>query len=210
MSPAFAQHLLTPTVGILRSVIGGVTNLTLAKVLDIFGRPQGYLLCVVLATVGLIMMAACNNVEAYAAAQIFCTVGNNGLQYSLSVFVADTSSLRNRGLMQAFASSPSLITCWLAGPISSAYLTGPGWRWCFGTFSIIILAITLPFFGLFVYNYYKAKKQGLVPKRESQRRAWQSFLYCCRDFDAVGLILLSAGVALFLLPFNLYTLQEKG
>ena len=206
----FAQHSLTPTVGILSSVIGGVTNLTIAKILDVFGRPQGYFLCMCIATVGLIMMAACNNVEAYAAAQVFYTVGNNGLQYSLSVFVADTSSLRNRGLMQAFASSPYLITCWLAGPISSGYLNGPGWRWLFGTFTILVPAITLPLFGLFVYNYYKAKKEGLVPKRESQRTVWQSFLYHCREFDAVGLLLLSAGVALFLLPFNLYTLQAKG
>lgn len=210
VTSAFAQHSLTPTVGVLSSVIGGVTNLTLAKILDVFGRPQGYFFCVFLATVGLIMMAACNNVEAYDAAQVFYTVGNNGIQYSLSVFVADTSSLRNRGLMQAFASSPNLITCWLAGPISSAYLKGPGWRWCFGSFTIIIPAITLPLFGLFLYNYYKAKKQGLVPERASQRRSWQSFLYYCREFDAVGLILLSAGVALFLLPFNLYTLQAKG
>lgn len=172
ITSAFAQHSLTPTVGILSSIIGGVTNLTLAKILDVFGRAQGYLFCIFLATVGLIMMAACNNVEAYAAAQVFYTVGNNGLQYSLSVFVADTSSLRNRGLIQAFASSPNLITCWLAGPISSAYLNGPGWRWCFGTFTIIIPAITLPLFGLLVYNYYKAKKQGLVPKRKSQRTAW--------------------------------------
>ncbi|KAL8722331.1 MAG: hypothetical protein Q9225_001179 [Loekoesia sp. 1 TL-2023] len=210
VTSAFAQHSLTPTVGILSSVIGGVTNLTLAKILDVFGRPQGYLFCISIATVGLIMMAACSNVEAYAAAQVFYTVGNNGLQYSLSVFVADTSSLRNRGLMQAFASSPNLITCWLAGPISSGYLKGPGWRWCFGTFTILIPAITLPLFGLLVYNYYRAKKQGFVPKRESQRTAWQSFLYYCREFDAVGLILLSGGVALFLLPFNLYTLQAKG
>ncbi|KAL8834800.1 MAG: hypothetical protein Q9170_003596 [Blastenia crenularia] len=209
VTSAFAEHSLTPTVGILSAVIGGVTNLTIAKILDVFGRPQGYLFCIFLATVGLIMMAACNNVESYAAAQVFYTVGNNGLQYSLSVFVADTSSLRNRGLMQAFASSPNLITCWLAGPISSGYLKGPGWRWCYGTFTILVPAITLPLFGLFVYNYYEAKKQGLVPKRESERTAWQSFLYYCREFDAVGLILLSGGVALFLLPFNLYTLQAK-
>ena len=210
VTSAFAQHSLTPTVGILSSVIGGVTNLTLAKILDVFGRPQGYLFCIVLATIGLIMMAACDGVEAYAAAQVFYTVGNNGLQYSLSVFVADTSSLRNRGLMLAFSSSSNLITCWLAGPVSAAYLRGPGWRWCFGTFTILIPTITLPLFGLLMYNYNKAKKQGLIPKHESQRTAWQSFLHYCREFDAVGLILLSAGVVLFLLPFNLYTLQAEG
>jgi MFS family permease len=210
VTSAFAQHSLTPTVGILSSVIGGVTNLTLAKVLDVFGRPQGYLLCVFLATAGLAMMAACNNVEAYAAAQVFQTVGNNGIQYSLSVFVADTSSLRNRGLMQALVSSPNLIVCWLAGPISAGFLNGVGWRWAFGMFTILIPAITLPLFGLLVANYQKAKNLGLVAKSESGRSALQSVVYYGRQFDAVGLILISAGVALFLLPFNLYTLQARG
>ncbi|KAL9620749.1 MAG: hypothetical protein Q9160_004762 [Pyrenula sp. 1 TL-2023] len=210
VTSAFALHSLTPTVGILSSVIGGVTNLTLAKILDVFGRPQGYLFCIFIATAGLIMMAVCNDVEAYAAAQVFYTVGNNGIQYSLTVFVADTSSLRNRGLMQAIVSSPNLITCWLAGPISSGFLNGPGWRWAFGMFTILVPAITLPLYGLLLKNYFKAKKLGLVPKTDSDRTPLQSFLYYCRQFDAIGLILLSAGVALFLLPFNLYTLQARG
>lgn len=210
VTSAFALHSLTPTVGIISSVIGGVTNLTLAKILDVFGRPQGYLCCIILATIGLAMMAACNTVEAYAAAQVFYTVGNNGIQYSLSVFVADTSSLRNRGLVQAFAFSSNLITCWLGGPISSGFLNGPGWRWCFGMFTILVPAMTLPLWGLLVYNFNKAKKQGLVPKSDSQRTGWQSFIYYCREFDAVGLLLLSGGVAMFLLPFNLYAFQAKG
>lgn len=210
VTSAFALHSLTPTVGILSSVIGGVTNLTLAKILDVFGRPQGYLFCIFLATIGLIMMAACNNVEAYAAAQVFQTVGNNGIQYSLSVFVADTSTLRKRGLVQAIVSSPNLITCWLAGPISQGYLLGPGWRWAFGMFTILVPAITLPLWGLLMRNYTKARKLGLIPDRSSGRTRLQSFLYYCRQFDAVGLLLISAGVALFLLPFNLYTSQARG
>ncbi|KAM3559161.1 hypothetical protein MY1884_003620 [Beauveria asiatica] len=210
VTSAFALHSLTPTVAILSSVIGGVTNLTLAKILDVFGRPQGYLFCIVLATIGLIMMAACNNVEAYAAAQVFQTVGNQGIQYSLSVFVADTSTLRNRGLMQALVSTPSLFTGFLAGPIASGFLKGPGWRWAFGMFTIMVPCITLPLYGILVSNFLKAKKLGLVTKSENDRRPLQSFLHYCREFDAIGLILLSAGVALFLLPFNLYTLQARG
>lgn len=213
VTSAFALHSLTPTVGIISSVVGGVTNLTLAKILDVFGRPQGYLFCIVIATAGLIMMAACNNVEAYAAAQVFQTVGNNGIQYSMSVFVADTSTLRNRGLMQAIVSSPNLITCWLAGPISAGFLkrdNGEGWRWAFGMFTIMVPAITLPLYGLLLNNFLKAKRLGLVPASKNGRNSWQSFIYYCRQFDAIGLILASAGVALFLLPFNLYTMQAKG
>ncbi|EGX88287.1 siderophore iron transporter mirB [Cordyceps militaris CM01] len=206
----FTLHSLTPTVGILSSVIGGVTNLTLAKILDVFGRPQGYLFCIVLATVGMIMMAACNNVEAYAAAQVFQTVGNNGIQYSLSVFVADTSTLQNRGLMQAIVSTPNLFVGFVAGPIASGFVRGPGWRWAFGMFTIMVPCITLPLYGILVNNFLKAKKLGLVTKPDSKRTPLQSLLHYSREFDAIGLILLSAGVALFLLPFNLYTLQARG
>ncbi|KUJ15350.1 MFS general substrate transporter [Mollisia scopiformis] len=210
VTSAFALHSLTPTVGILSAVIGGVTNLSIAKILDIFGRPQGFVFCIVLTVLGLIMSAACNNVEAYAASQVFYTVGINGIGYSLSVFVADTSSLRNRGLMQAFAASPNLITCWLAGPISTSFLDGAGWRWAFGMFCIIVPVVTLPLFGLFQYQYSRAKKAGVISKRESGRTTCQSIVYYTREFDALGLFLISAGVAFFLLPFNLYYQQAKG
>ncbi|KIW20024.1 hypothetical protein PV08_00599 [Exophiala spinifera] len=210
VTSAFALHSLTPTVSVLSSVIGGVINLTLAKIFDVFGRPHGYLFCVSIATIGLVMMAACDNVESYAAAQVFYTVGNNGLQYSLSVFVADTSSLRNRGLMQAIVSMPNMITCWLAGPISTGYLNGPGWRWAFGMFAILVPAVSLPLWGLLLKNYFKAKKQGLIPISDNSRNGLQSMLHYCRQFDAMGLLLVSAGFALFLLSFDLYTLQARG
>ncbi|KAH7346144.1 major facilitator superfamily domain-containing protein [Rhexocercosporidium sp. MPI-PUGE-AT-0058] len=117
--------------GIVSGVIGGVTNLCIAKILDIFGRPHEFLLCVVFGTIGLVMAASCNGVEAYAASQLLYTVGVNGLGYCLSVFIADTSSLRHRGLMQALFNSLYLIT---------SFLNGSGWRWAFGMESILLPA----------------------------------------------------------------------
>ncbi|KAF2791558.1 MFS general substrate transporter [Melanomma pulvis-pyrius CBS 109.77] len=210
VTSAFAEHSLTPTTGILSSVICGVTNLSIGKALDIFGRPQGFLFCVLLAVIGLIISAACNNVEAYAASQVFYLVGLNGIGFSLNVFLADITSLRNRGLVVALCSTAYVITPWLGGPISSAFLKGAGWRWAFGMASILIPAVTLPFFGLFTYHFSRAKKQGIVPTRASKRSPWESLVYYLREFDAAGLLLLSTGVAFFLLPFNLYTIQAKG
>jgi MFS family permease len=205
----FALHSLTPTVGILSSVVGGVSNLTLAMVLDVFGRAHGYLCCVFLATVGLMMMTACNSIQAYAAAQVFQTVGNNGILYSLTVFVADTSSLQNRALIQAIVSSPNFFTCWLAGPITSSFLNGPGWRWAFGLFTILVPSVTIPLFMLPLRNELEARKLSVTSNtdHDTQRTAWQSILYYCRQFDVVGLVLLSTGVGLFLLSFNLFAIQ---
>jgi MFS family permease len=71
----FAQHSLTAATYIMSSIIGGLFKLPLAKLIDIWGRPQGYALMVFFMTIGLIMMAACNSVTTFAAAQVFYWVG---------------------------------------------------------------------------------------------------------------------------------------
>lgn len=59
----------------MSGIIGGVLKLPLAKILDIFGRPQGFALMTAFLVLGLILMASCNSVQVYAAAQIFYWVG---------------------------------------------------------------------------------------------------------------------------------------
>ena len=75
VTSSFFEHSLTAYTGVMSGIIGGVLKLPLAKILDIFGRPQGYGIMIAFLTVGLIMMAACNNVQTYAAAQIFYWIG---------------------------------------------------------------------------------------------------------------------------------------
>ncbi|KAI1471295.1 MFS general substrate transporter [Daldinia caldariorum] len=212
VTSAFALHSLTATTGVMSGIIGGVSKLTLAKILDIWGRPQGFLIVVLLMTVGLVMMAACNNVETYAAAQVFYWVGYNGVSYSLSVFIADTSHLKNRALMLAFISSPYIITVWISAPMTDSILSvsGIGWRWGFGIFSIITPIMCLPLFFLFTWNYQKAKKEGLIVNTPSGRTTWESIKYYFWQFDVICLILVTGGFALFLLPFNIYSYQYYG
>ncbi|KAK3202588.1 hypothetical protein GRF29_154g115386 [Pseudopithomyces chartarum] len=210
VTSAFAMHSLTATTGVVSAIIGGISNLSIAKILDVFGRPQGFFIAAVIATIGLIMSAACTNVEMYSASQVFYTIGMNGIGYSMSVFIADSTTLHNRGLVQALTSSPGMITVWIGGPISTAFLAGSGWRWAFGMLSILVPAVTAPLFVLFTYRFIQAKRRGLVPACDSGRTTLQSLHYYAQEFDLIGLICLSAGVAFFLLPFNLYTQQAKG
>jgi len=129
---------------------------------------------------------------------------------ALSVFIADTSQLKNRAFAFAFVSSPYIITVWLGGPTAEAILDGPGFRWGFGVFAIVTPVITLPLFALFTINYRKAKKAGLMPTVDSGRTFMESAKYYFIQFDVVGIFLLSAGLALFLLPFSLYSYQSQG
>ncbi|KAH6681034.1 siderophore iron transporter mirB [Plectosphaerella plurivora] len=216
VTSAFQQHSLTPTVLIVSGIIGGVCNLIVAKVLDVFGRVQGYAAALVMATLGLIMMAATRSVEMYAAAQVFWTVGSTSLFYTISILVADLSDLRNRALVNALAASPNMITVWVAAPVAEGFLNGPGWEWCFGALSVIVPFTCLPLLVLLVINYRKAKKLGKIPTAASEAAArpglpiLSSLGYYAREFDAVGLLLLAGGLVMILLPFNLWGLQPQG
>lgn len=128
----------------------------------------------------------------------------NGLSYTLSIFVADTSSLKNRGLMFGYISSPYIITVWIAGPLATAFNNGIGWRWSFGAFTIIQLVACLPLYFLFTYNYKKAIKAGLITPTKSGRTFMESVKYYTVEFDVGGLLLLMGGLVFFLLPFSLF------
>lgn len=75
VTSSFQTHSLTATTGIMAGLIGGLIKLPLAKVLDIWGRPHGFAAMVFCLTIGLVMMAACQNVKTYAAGQVFYWVG---------------------------------------------------------------------------------------------------------------------------------------
>lgn len=66
----------------------------------------------------------------------------------------------------AFASSPNLVVVWVVGYFNDAFINGPGWRWGFGTFAFINPFVTLPLFALILFYTRKAKKAGLVGKRQ--------------------------------------------
>jgi MFS family permease len=82
VTSAFRLHSLTAATGIMSS---GLSKIPLAKLLDMWGRPQGLLLSLFVWMVGYIMMASCHNVETYAAAQVFSSTGYVYLYYQKSL-----------------------------------------------------------------------------------------------------------------------------
>ncbi|KAK1750376.1 siderophore iron transporter mirB [Echria macrotheca] len=208
VTSSFSMHSLTAATGIMSSIIAGLSKLPLAKILDVWGRPQGMALMLVFWVIGFIMMAVCDNVETYAAAQVFSLVGAQGVSYCLTVFVADTSALRNRGLMLAFATSPYIVTTWLGGPISEAFIQGAGWRWGFGIWAIITPVVVMPLILLFLWNQRKAKRMGVI-HTEKGRLTVKSVKKFVIQFDLLGVLLLAGGMALVLVPLSIWRFQAE-
>lgn len=114
---------------------------------------------------------------------MFYTIGFTGMTFCIDVITADTSSLRDRGLAYAFTSSPYIITAY-AGPSAAARFYENNWRWGYGAFAIILPVFAAPMVGILMYARSQAKKQGLLPPKESSGRTIpQSIWYYIIQFD---------------------------
>lgn len=211
VTSSFQYHSLTALTGVISSLISGIWKLPYAKIMNIWGRPFALAIGVISITMGLIMMAACKNVQTYCAAMTFYYMGYNMIDFSITIFVADTSKLRNRAFFIGFVASPWLITTWVASPATEQMLSdnGIGFRWGFGIFAIIIPVVAAPLLFLFVKNNRKARKQGLIPEEPSRGSFTQALKYYVIEFDVAGLLILATGLSLFLLAFNLYSYQAE-
>lgn len=206
----FGQHSLTALTGVISGLVAGLWKLPYAKIMNIWGRPWALVLGVICYLMGLIMMAGCNNVQTYCAAYTFYYMGYNSIDFSMTVFIADTSKLKNRGLFIGYASSPWLITTWVYGFAVKRITAddGIGFRWGFGIFAIIAPFVTAPLITMFFINQNRARKQGLIKPNPSRGNFGQTVIYYLKEFDVVGILILALGLALFLLSFSLYTYQK--
>ncbi|OTA52466.1 siderophore iron transporter mirB [Hypoxylon sp. EC38] len=202
VTSSFSKHGLLAVINIAARIIGGVVPLSLGKIIDIRGRMEGFVGALLLITVGMIMKATCQNVETYAAAQVFTWVGKVALGFIINVFVADITTLKNRMIIFAINSTPNLATTFAGPKIAELFYKKVNFRWAFGAFTIILLVVSLPVIAILYYHERKAKKLGII-RPKSGRTPLQSIIHYIGEFDVIGAILISGGFVLINLPFSL-------
>ncbi|KAI9172668.1 Siderophore iron transporter mirB [Paramyrothecium foliicola] len=208
----FRAHSLLTVIQIVSSAMTAAVYIPMAKLLDVWGRAEGFLLMVGSATLGIVLMATSNNLQTYCAAeaQVFYSIGFAGIIYTVAVLAADATSLRNRGLAFAFTSSPYMITAFAGSKAAEGFLENVNWRWGIGCFAIIVPAVTMPLFVLLKFNLERAEKQGIFKPEKSGRTWLESFRYAIVAFDLPGVFLFAGGLTVFLLPFTLARSAPKG
>ena len=180
---SFSAHSLIPTTSIVSSVVAAVIRLPLSRILDLWGRAEGFAVVIFIYTIGLVMMSACQGVITYAAASVFVYTGYDGMFYILYVIIADNFSLKNRGFMFGLYNLPYLVTTWVGAPVAEEFLAGPGWRWSYGTFAIALPITAVPLVVLLLWNYRSARKNGEIPPTDGQRNTWESIQHYAVEFD---------------------------
>ena len=233
---AFNSHSLISTVLVVQNLCNGrscfspgvcratvydtdcsvaVIKSPMAKIADVFGRFEAFCVSVLIYVLGYIAMAVSNDVSTYTLAQVLYSAGSTGLQILQQVFIADSSDLLDRALLSATPEMPFLVTVWIGPTIARETLKHASWRWGYGIWSIILPASFFPLALTLLVNQRKAKRLNLIKQRSEQRltfftvvkRTWY-------DLDVFGLLLLSAGVTLILVPLtltaNAKTAQDRG
>ncbi|KAJ5205299.1 Major facilitator superfamily domain general substrate transporter [Penicillium cf. griseofulvum] len=199
----FSEHSLLTVITVVTSVMGASCLMPIAKVLNLFDRTVGFVIMILIAIMGLIMMAACKNIATYCAAQSFYTVGLTGAIFCIDVITSDTSSLRDRGLAFALTSSPSMITAFAGSPLSNQFHE-TNWRWAYGTICIILPIAALPLIVTWEMAKRKADKAGQLHYKQKTQRSWkESIRYYVMEFDVIGIFLMIGGTILFLTSFNI-------
>lgn len=183
----------------------------MAKIADAFGRLEAFCVSILIYILGYIQMAASTNVESYVSAQIFYSAGSTGLQILQQVFIADSSDLLNRAFFALLPEFPFLVTVWLGPTLADAVLRTTSWRWGYAMWAIILPASFLPLALSLLLNQRKAQRLHLIrpskPKRRSLAHTLKRTWY---ELDVGGLILISAGVALILIPLTLAANAKNG
>ncbi|CAI7601861.1 unnamed protein product [Penicillium glandicola] len=203
ITSGFSQHSLLTVISVVTSVMGAACLMPIAKVLNLFDRTVGFAIMILIAIMGLIMMASCDNIATYCIAQSFYTVGFTGAIFCIDVITSDTSSLRDRGLAFAFTSSPSILTAFAGSPLSNQFHE-TNWRWAYGTICIILPIAALPLIVTWELAKRKANKKGQLQYKKNVTRSWkESIRHHAMEFDVFGILLMVGGTILFLTSFNI-------
>lgn len=206
----FNAHALISTAAVVYKITAIVSYPMMAKLSEFFGRAEGFAFGIVVYTMSYVLYAACQNVGSYVAAELLYAVGKVGYRIFQQIFIADTTSLINRGLWSqlpdAIAAVPSL---YIGSVIQDAVIDHLTWRWGYGMWSIILFVSCFPLIGIMYYMDRRAKQtgeqkiykilQGLPAGKWYTKTFW--FLY--DRLDIVGCVLMTSGLALFFIPLSM-------
>ena len=146
----------------------------MSKIADVFGRFEAFSFSVLIFVIGYVQQAAANNVKTYAAAQIFYSAGQTGLQILVQIFIADTSDLLNRALIVTLPDVPFLVNVWVGPALADAILSNLTWRWGYAIWALVLPVAFLPLAITLWINQRKAAKRGLLPPSSFEGKTrWQ-------------------------------------
>ncbi|KAJ3541158.1 hypothetical protein NM208_g4734 [Fusarium decemcellulare] len=205
----FDGHSLLTTGSIINGIVRIVSYPLLAKLADHFGRPQGFAGAALSMALGNVMFAACKNVDTFLAGGIFDSFGDTWWNITQQIFVADVTSLVNRGILFTLPESLSAIPTLYAGTyLGEHMLLSSSWRWGYGMWAIVLPVTAIPTISIMLWMGRRAKNIGLITEKLSLLHGAPSGAvgkarHIFTQLDIIGALLLIGGLAMTLLPMTI-------
>ncbi|OQD79987.1 hypothetical protein PENANT_c041G02021 [Penicillium antarcticum] len=182
---------------------------------QVFGRAEMFIVSILASALGYVIYAACANIALYMAAGIFEAIGSTGFALTQQVFVADMTSLANRGVWSMLPDSLTTIPTLCLGTIVAQHIFDHStWRWGWGMWATVLPFASLPLIGTMFY--YQRRAPSKVPISETLgwnlSDNWYTEVYRLLwiQVDLPGAILLVAGLSLLLVPVSLTGSNNSG
>ncbi|KAL4804713.1 major facilitator superfamily domain-containing protein [Aspergillus unguis] len=193
----FNQLGMLATLNTAASIITAIGKPPIAKLSDVLGRGEAYIITVTFYILSYILCASSESFNTYAGGYVFYSLGQAGMAILNSTIVSDLSSMRWRGFVYNILYVPFLVTPWVSAFIIDSVVGGIGWRWGIGMFAILMpFCASFIIITLIVFQY-RAKRANLIVK---EKLTVSTF---CSRIDLGGVLLLSSGFTLVLIPITL-------
>lgn len=203
---SYAQHSLLSTINVIRGVIAAVVQPLVAKLSDLLGRLELFLIVTLFYVVGTIVETCATNVQNFAAGALLYQIGYTCTLLVFEIIIADITSIRSRVFFVFVPNMPYLVNTWISGNVASAVLGATTWQWGIGMWCIIYPVCTIPFITIMFIVGRRAAKT-IPPKAKSALAGDKNKLGTLVDLfwklDILGIFLLTAALSLTLIPLTL-------
>lgn len=148
---SYANHSLYTTVNVITSVMAAASQPTYARLSDIFGRVELFVISIVFYSVGAIIESQSTNVQRFAAGAVFAQLGYSGVSLILQVSLADMSTLNWRLFASFIPALPFIINTWISGNVSSELLARHSWNYSIAIWAFIFPLACVPVLSCYLY-----------------------------------------------------------
>ncbi|KAN0064471.1 hypothetical protein ACQY0O_002097 [Thecaphora frezii] len=192
------------TVAIVQQMIFAVAKPPIAKLSDVFGRAEAYVLSLLLYVSGYAVVASTASLRSLIGGICLQSAGNTGVQVLQSIIIADTTTAKWRGLVIGIVNLPYLINFAVAGPLVDVVMRHGSWRLGYAIWTVMVPLAATPLLITLAVGQRRARRAGLATRNPLMGKGWADAMReLARELDAIGLLLFTGGWLLILLPLTL-------
>lgn len=200
---SFANHSLLSTINVIRGVVAAAVQPSVARLTDVFGRIEIFTAAVLLNMAGTIIETFSVNVQGFAGGAVLHQLGYTLSVLTIEIMIADFTSMRTRLFFAFVPNWPFLVNTWISGNVTSAVLSVTSWNWGVGMFAIINPICALPLIVLMFILGHQAKVSSQDQEESPSSSRVSSLKTLFWELDVIGALLLTAALAMTLIPLTL-------